>query len=73
MGGGVKARDYCFTLSGTKMFFVETKKPSVDVTRDTHPAYQLRRYSWSANLLLSKDYLGLEGARYIFAQCKKLV
>jgi len=53
MGGGVKAPDYCFTLSGTKMFFVETKKPSVDVTKDAHPAYQLRRYSWSAHLPLS--------------------
>ena len=53
MGGGVKAPDYCFTLSGKKMFFVETKKPSVDVTKDIHPAYQLRRYSWSAHLPLS--------------------
>jgi predicted type IV restriction endonuclease len=53
MGGGVKAPDYCFTLSGRRMFFVETKKPSVDITKDTHPAYQLRRYSWSAELPLS--------------------
>jgi len=52
-GGGVKAPDYCFTLSGRRMFFVETKKPSVDITKDTHPAYQLRRYSWSAELPLS--------------------
>jgi type I restriction-modification system DNA methylase subunit len=53
MGGGVKAPDYCFTLSGKRMFFVETKKPSVDIIKDAHPAYQLRRYSWSAELPLS--------------------
>jgi len=53
MGGGIKAPDYCFTLTGRRMFFVETKKPSVDITKDTHPAYQLRRYSWSAELPLS--------------------
>ena len=52
-GGGAKAPDYCFTLSGRRMFFVETKKPSVDITKDAHPAYQLRRYAWSAELPLS--------------------
>ncbi len=52
-GGGTKAPDYCFTLSGTKKFFVETKKPSVDIKKDPHPAYQLRRYAWSAELPVS--------------------
>ena len=51
--GGTKAPDYCFTLSGTKKFFVETKKPSVDIKKDPHPAYQLRRYAWSAELPVS--------------------
>ncbi len=50
---GTKAPDYAFTLSGKKMFFVETKKPSVNIKKDTHPAYQLRRYAWSAGLPLS--------------------
>jgi len=53
MAGGTKAPDYCFTLSGRRMFFVETKKPAVDVTKDTRPAYQLRRYAWSAGLVVS--------------------
>ena len=53
MAGGTKAPDYCFTLSGRRMFFVETKKPAVDVTKDTRPAYQLRRYAWSAGLPVS--------------------
>ena len=52
-GGGTKAPDYCFTLSGVKKFFVETKKPSVDIKKDPHPAYQLRRYAWSAELPVS--------------------
>ncbi|MBE3137452.1 MAG: type I restriction enzyme HsdR N-terminal domain-containing protein [Thermoplasmata archaeon] len=51
--GGTKAPDYCFTLSGAKKFFVETKKPSVDIKKDPHPAYQLRRYAWSAELPVS--------------------
>lgn len=53
MAGGTKAPDYCFTLSGRRMFFVETKKPAVDITKDTKPAYQLRRYAWSAGLTVS--------------------
>jgi predicted type IV restriction endonuclease len=53
MAGGTKAPDYCFTLSGRRMFFVETKKPSIDITKDPRPAYQLRRYAWSAGLPIS--------------------
>ncbi|MDP2362578.1 MAG: TaqI-like C-terminal specificity domain-containing protein, partial [Ignavibacteria bacterium] len=34
-------------------FFVEAKKPSVNVKDDIHPAYQLRSYAWSAKLSLS--------------------
>jgi type I restriction-modification system DNA methylase subunit len=32
---------------------VEAKKPSVDIKSDISPAYQLRRYAWSAKLPLS--------------------
>jgi len=53
VAGGTKAPDYCFTLSGRRMFFVEAKKPSVDIKSGVHPAYQLRRYAWSAKLPLS--------------------
>lgn len=53
MTGGTKAPDYCFTLSGRRMFFVETKKPAVGIVSDSNPAYQLRRYAWSAKLPLS--------------------
>jgi type I restriction-modification system DNA methylase subunit len=53
IGGTTKAPDYCFTISGTRKFFVEAKKPSVDIKSDISPAYQLRRYAWSAKLPLS--------------------
>ena len=53
VGGGTKAPDYCFTLAGRRIFFVEAKKPSVNLKDDHKPAYQLRRYAWSAKLPLS--------------------
>ncbi len=53
VGGGTKAPDYGFRIGGARKFFVEAKKPSVDIRGDVHPAYQLRRYAWSAKLPLS--------------------
>ena len=53
VGGATKAPDYSFRIGGTRKFFLEAKKPSVDIMADTHPAYQLRRYAWSAKLPLS--------------------
>ncbi len=53
VGGGTKAPDYGFRIGGARKFFVEAKKPSVDIKGDVHPAYQLRRYAWSAKLSLS--------------------
>jgi N-6 DNA Methylase/TaqI-like C-terminal specificity domain/Type I restriction enzyme R protein N terminus (HSDR_N) len=53
VGGETKAPDYCFRIGGTRKFFVEAKKPSVKVHGDPGPAYQLRRYAWSAKLPLS--------------------
>ena len=53
VGGATKAPDYGFRIGGMRKFFLEAKKPSVDIRGDTHPAYQLRRYAWSAKLPLS--------------------
>ncbi|MCD6487059.1 MAG: N-6 DNA methylase [Syntrophobacterales bacterium] len=53
VGSAVKAPDYCFRIGGTRKFFLEAKKPSVNIKEDIHPAYQLRRYAWSAKLPLS--------------------
>ena len=54
IGGHTKAPDYCFRVGGgVRSFFVEAKKPSVDIRDAISPAYQLRRYAWSAKLPLS--------------------
>lgn len=50
VGGATKAPDYCFRIGGTRKFFVEAKKPAVNLKYDVSPAYQLRRYAWSAKL-----------------------
>lgn len=51
--GGNKAPDYAFRVGGQRKFFVEAKKPAVKIETNIHPAYQLRRYAWSAKLPLS--------------------
>src|SRR5215212_7096369 len=53
VGGGTKAPDYGFYAGGRRRFFLEAKKPSVDIAGDVAPAVQLRRYAWSARLPLS--------------------
>jgi hypothetical protein len=53
VGGATKAPDYCFRIGGARKFFLEAKKPAVNIKDDPALAYQLRRYSWSAKLPLS--------------------
>ncbi len=48
--GKKKAPDYCFTKNGKKMFYVEAKKPGINIKEHVESAYQLRRYGWSAKL-----------------------
>lgn len=53
---GVRAAgnpDYSFQLDGRRRFFVEAKKPAVRIDSDRAPAYQTRRYGWSAGLAVS--------------------
>ena len=51
VGATTKAPDYSFRIGGQRKFFLETKKPSVDIKDDIHPAFQLRRYAWTAKTL----------------------
>lgn len=54
VGSATKAPDYSFRLVGGKrLFFLEAKKPSVSVKDDIAPAYQVRRYGWSAKMPIS--------------------
>ena len=52
VGTKTKAPDYEFRVGGTPIFFVEAKKPSVNIESDKNPAFQIRRYGWSAKLKL---------------------
>jgi hypothetical protein len=53
VGGATKAPDYCFRMGGTRKFFLEAKRPAINLREDASPAFQLRRYAWSAKLPLS--------------------
>src|SRR5437773_1571455 len=53
VGGVTKAPDYCFRIGGTRKFFLEAKRPSVDIKHDVGPAFQLRRYGFTTKLPLN--------------------
>lgn len=53
IGAATKAPDYCFRVGGTPKFYLEAKRPAVNIKEDPAPAFQLRRYAWSAKLPLS--------------------
>ncbi len=53
IGGFTKAPDYCFRVGGVRKFFLEAKKPAINIETNKDAAYQLRRYGWSAKLPLS--------------------
>ena len=48
----VKAPDYAFRIGGVRKFFVEAKKPSVNIKDELEPAFQVRRYGYTAKLPL---------------------
>lgn len=48
-----KKPDYSFKVGTEVLFFLETKKPAVNIAVDAAPAFQLRRYGWSGNLKIS--------------------
>ena len=53
--------DYTVTLRGVPKFFVEAKKPLVDISRDASAALQTRKYGWNAKhrlaVLTNFEYL----------------
>ena len=52
IGGNTKSPDYSFRIGGQRKFFVEAKKPSVDLKNSKDAVFQLRRYGWTAKLTL---------------------
>ncbi|OQW90477.1 MAG: restriction endonuclease subunit M, partial [Thiotrichaceae bacterium IS1] len=53
IGRATKIPDYSFRVGGLRKFFVEAKKPSVNLKTDPEPAFQVRRYGWNAKLSIS--------------------
>jgi hypothetical protein len=51
--GHQKAPDYTFRVGTLPKFYVEAKKCGVNLHADPAPAYQLRRYGWSAKVAVS--------------------
>jgi type I restriction-modification system DNA methylase subunit len=51
--GHQKAPDYTFRIGTLPKFYAEAKKCGVNINADPAPAYQLRRYGWSARVALS--------------------
>lgn len=51
--GQAKAADYAFQSGGHIHFFLEAKKPSVNIETNPEPAFQIRRYAWSAKVPVS--------------------
>ena len=45
--GKIKNPDYSFRLFDKRKFFVEVKRPSINIESGVYPAYQIRRYAWS--------------------------
>ncbi len=53
VGRTTRAPDYAFRVGERRIFFLETKKPAVDLKHDPAAAFQLRRYAYSAKLPVS--------------------
>lgn len=51
--GTQKAPDYSFRVGTLSKYFGEAKKCGININADPLPAYQLRRYGWSAKVPLS--------------------
>jgi len=48
-----KKPDYTIRYQGKRKFFIEAKKPSIQIESDPDSAFQTRRYGWSAKLPIS--------------------
>lgn len=60
--------DYSMTLKGVIKFFVEVKKPGVDILEHKKSAFQARRYGWNANhkitVLTNFEYIIIYDTRF---------
>jgi ribosomal 50S subunit-recycling heat shock protein len=45
--GQTKSPDYSFRIGDKVKFYVEAKKPSVNIKENAESAFQLKRYAWT--------------------------
>ena len=61
--------DYTITLRGVPKFFIEAKKPAIDIIKDASPAIQTRKYGWNAKhrlaVLTNFEYLAIYDTCYV--------
>jgi len=61
--------DYSMTLKGVSKFFVEAKKPAVDIINDSASVFQARKYGWNAKhkivVLTNFEYLVIYDTTYV--------
>ncbi len=50
VNGSTKAPDYSFGIATRRRFFVEAKRPSVNIENSREAAFQARSYGWSGTL-----------------------
>jgi hypothetical protein len=48
-----KRPDYTFRIEGIRKFYVEAKKPAVDIRYNRESAFQVRSYGWTSQLPIS--------------------
>jgi len=48
-----KKPDYSFNAGSEVYYYLETKKPSIDILNNKDAVFQLRRYGWNGNLKIS--------------------
>jgi hypothetical protein len=47
--GRAQVPDYAFYVDGRRRFYLEAKKPYVNIEDDVGPAFQIREYGWNAS------------------------
>lgn len=61
--------DYTMTLRGVGKFFIEAKKPLIDIKKTSDSAYKTRKYGWNAKhkiaVLTNFEYLAIYDTGYV--------
>lgn len=61
--------DYSLTLRGVTKFFIEAKKPAIDISSEIKPALQARKYGWNAKhkivVLTNFEHLAIYNTSYV--------